>query len=175
MPSHESVRDNRWLTWLGPRVLDARLWHLRRRPVALGVALGVFFGLLIPVAQIPASAGAAVVLRANIPAAIGSTLVTNPFTFAPVYVFAHGVGSRLLNEAAPPGEVLAAAEAAGETGPVEGWRNVPERLAELGRPLMLGLLVVATTVSLLTYATILVLWRLRVTRAWRERRRRRQR
>ena len=40
----------------------------------------------MPLAQIPASAIAATIFRANVPTAIGSTLVTNPVTFAPIYV-----------------------------------------------------------------------------------------
>ena len=39
----------------------------------MGLAVGVFFGLLIPVAQILFATVAALLLRANIPAAVGST------------------------------------------------------------------------------------------------------
>ncbi|TXC67466.1 DUF2062 domain-containing protein [Piscinibacter aquaticus] len=70
---------------MGPALHHPRLWHLNRRGVALGLALGLFFGLLIPIAQIPLAGGAAVLLRANVPMAVASTLVTNPVTFGPVY------------------------------------------------------------------------------------------
>ncbi|MFJ4290633.1 DUF2062 domain-containing protein [Cupriavidus sp. NPDC089707] len=68
------------------------------------MALGFFFGLLIPLAQIPRSAAAAVALRANVPAAVASTLVTNPLTFGPIYYAAWRVGSAILGEPvdAPP-------------------------------------------------------------------------
>ncbi|MDO9012805.1 MAG: DUF2062 domain-containing protein [Gallionella sp.] len=62
-----------------------RLWRPTRHGVALGVALGIFFGLLVPLAQIPLSVGMAVLLRANVPTAIASTLVSNPVTFGPIY------------------------------------------------------------------------------------------
>lgn len=62
----------------------------------MGLAVGVFFGLLIPIAQIPAAALVALLLRANIPAAVGSTLVTNPITFPPVYYAAYHLGDWLL-------------------------------------------------------------------------------
>lgn len=80
-PTLEQVQGNRWLRWPGPSPLHPRLWRFSRRGVA---SPWVFFGLLIPVAQIPFAAGMAVLLRANLPAAMGSTLVTNPVTFAPV-------------------------------------------------------------------------------------------
>jgi uncharacterized protein len=85
LPGAEAIRASRWLRWLGPALHHPRLWHVSRRGVALGMALGFFFGLLIPLAQIPLSAAAAVALRANVPAAVASTLVTNPVTFAPIY------------------------------------------------------------------------------------------
>src|SRR4051794_35702085 len=89
IPSREHLQSNRWLRWLGPLLNDPRLWHMSRRGIALGLALGVFFGLLIPVAQIPVSAAAAVLLRANLPMAAASTFVTNPVTFGPVYYGAY--------------------------------------------------------------------------------------
>lgn len=98
LPPCERIHENRWLRWLGPHLLHPRLWHFSRRGVAVGVGLGVFFGLLIPIAQIPFAADSAVLLRANVPVAIGSTLVTNPVTFAPIYVLAHQVGAMLLGE-----------------------------------------------------------------------------
>jgi uncharacterized protein (DUF2062 family) len=129
----------------------------------------VFFGLLIPVAQIPLSAAMAVLLRANVPVAVGSTLVTNPVTFAPIYVFAHHLGSVLLGEA----ETTVAETAPGpaidrETG---WWRAAWENILGLGKPLVLGLAILAVTGGLLTYAAILLFWRLRTTWNWKRRRR----
>jgi uncharacterized protein (DUF2062 family) len=111
LPSAEALRANRWLRWLGPALHHPKLWHISRRGLALGMALGVFFGLLIPLAQIPLSAAAAVALRANVPAAVASTLVTNPVTFGPIYYAAWRVGSAMLGEpgdTAPPSQVAAA-------------------------------------------------------------------
>ena len=54
--------------------------------------VGIFFGLLVPIAQIPLSVGAAIVMRANLPAAVSSTLVSNPLTFAPIYYLAYRTG-----------------------------------------------------------------------------------
>ena len=59
IPTREQIHTNRWLRWLGPHLLHPRLWHFSRRGVSVGIGLGVFFGLLIPIAQIPFAAGAA--------------------------------------------------------------------------------------------------------------------
>jgi uncharacterized protein (DUF2062 family) len=102
IPTREQIGNNRWLRWLAPYLGHPKLWHWSRRGVALGVGIGVFFGLLIPIAQIPFAAAAAVILRANLPAAAASTLVTNPITFAPVYFAAYKIGAWVTGEKLDP-------------------------------------------------------------------------
>jgi uncharacterized protein (DUF2062 family) len=158
LPSRENLAQNRWLRWLGPFLQHPRLWHWSRRGVATGVALGVFFGLLVPIAQIPLSAAAAVLLRANVPAAAASTLVTNPVTFAPVYYAAYRLGLWITGEAPELDQAALAAEAAVPAGDASLW----SRLVNLGKPLLVGLVILATLMGLLTYAIITLVWRWRV-------------
>ena len=68
------------------------------------MAVGIFFGLLVPIAQIPLSVGAAIVMGANVPAAVSSTLVSNPLTFAPIYYLAYQAGSRIVGKPVPNAE-----------------------------------------------------------------------
>ncbi|TSA11154.1 MAG: DUF2062 domain-containing protein, partial [Betaproteobacteria bacterium] len=65
IPTRDEARRSRALRWLGPLLEREWLWHLNRRTVATGAALGVFFGLIVPVAQIPFAAAGAILLRAN--------------------------------------------------------------------------------------------------------------
>lgn len=170
LPDAESIRSNRWLRWLGPALHHPRLWHLSRRGVALGMALGFFFGLLIPLAQIPLSAAAAVALRANVPAAVASTLVTNPLTFGPLYYAAWRLGSAILGESSagpPPLEAIEVDEPASQPW----WRTALGRILGVGKPLLLGLAILATTVGFATYFLVSLVWRLSVL--WKRRRRRR--
>lgn len=169
IPTRQQIHDNRWLRWLGPHHGHPRLWHFSRRGVAVGLALGVFFGLLIPIAQIPFAAGTAVLLRANVPVAIGSTLVTNPVTFAPIYVFAHHLGELLLG--AEETEAVDTVAPAVETGEKGWWRTSWENVLGLGKPLLLGLSILAVMGGILTYATIMLFWRLKTTWNWKRRRR----
>ena len=176
LPSAEKLRQNRWLGWLGPALHHPRLWHMSRRGLALGLALGLFFGLLIPLAQIPLSAAAAVVLRANVPAAVASTLVTNPVTFGPIYYGAWRLGSAVLGEpsdAAPPALVEASEPVVAVD---ESWAsNAVRRITEVGKPLLLGLLLVATGVAFASYFLVSAAWRLSVIRKRRRRRQERSR
>lgn len=176
LPSRESLEDNRWLRWLGPALFHPRLWHISRRGVALGVAIGVFFGLLIPIAQIPISAAVAVALRANVPGAVASTLVTNPVTFAPVYYAAWQVGSFILSdEAATPAPVLTGGSAA-PTGddPVDlrpWWERAWQGIQDAGKPLVLGLALFACTFGVLSYVFVTLVWRVKVLLTRRARKR----
>ncbi|MEW5893893.1 MAG: DUF2062 domain-containing protein [Pseudomonadota bacterium] len=168
IPTRDEISRIRWLRWLGPHLAHPRLWHFSRRGVAIGVGLGVFFGLLIPIAQIPFAAGTAVLLRANVPAAVGSTLVTNPVTFAPVYLFAHHLGATLLGQGETPLPDLS--QPATDT-PQAWWQALWQRLIALGQPLLLGLAVLAVAAGGASYLLIMLFWRLKTTWQWRRRRR----
>jgi len=173
LPDHESVRQNRLLGPLRHVLGDPRLWHVNRRGISLGLAIGVFFGLLIPIAQILFAAAAAVVSRANVPTAVASTLVTNPFTFAPIYVLAYKLGAFLLGTPVDSGDeqaVVAAAESAGTS--LQGYWSW---LVTLGKPLALGLLVAAVVFSTLAYGAAQLAWRLATLVRARRRRHRRAR
>lgn len=170
MPDPHTLRQHRALRWLGPRLHHPRLWHINRRGIALGIAIGIFFGLLIPVAQIVFAAAAALFLRANIPAAVGSTLVTNPFTFAPVYFGAYHLGAWMLGDNATHVGEAEFASAAAETA--TGLTLWVDRLGSVGAPLALGLLTIAAAMSVAIYFAVHWAWRLRIARAWRRRRQR---
>lgn len=171
IPTREQIHENRWLRWLAPHLGHPRLWHFSRRGVAIGLALGVFFGLLIPIAQIPFAAATAVLMRANVPVAIGSTLVTNPVTFAPIYVLAHRLGAAILGDDAQAEPSPALGQPPAPDGTTGWWESIRDGLLALGKPLLLGLSILAVAGGLLTYGLIMLLWRLKTLWNWRRRRR----
>jgi uncharacterized protein len=164
LPDPHALREHRALRWMGPALHHPRLWHVNRRGIALGLAVGVFFGLLIPVAQILFASVVALLLRANIPAAVASTLITNPVTFAPVYYAAYHLGAWMLGEA-HSGVDLDQVAASSTTG-LALW---VDRVATVGAPLALGLLTLAMGLSVLMYFAVHWTWRLRIVRAWQRR------
>jgi len=145
-----------------------RLWHFSRKGIAMGLALGVFFGLLVPVAQIPFAAAMAVVLRANLPMAVASTLVTNPVTFGPVYYGAYRLGKTILGQEALSEQDALKALNKVHTTPAATDKSWPERMklwlkqfGKIGKPLVVGLAVVATASGLLVYFVASGVWALR--------------
>ncbi|WP_439518376.1 DUF2062 domain-containing protein [Hydrogenophaga sp.] len=182
LPTPEALRNNRWLRWMGPVLLHPALWHFSRKGIALGVALGIFFGLLIPVAQIPASAAGAILLRANLPMAVASTLVSNPVTFGPVYYGAYRLGKVVLGERAITEiEAQQRLEGAHDEPPElqrKGFRERTahwlERVRTVGKPLAVGLSIIATASGLTVYFLISGIWVLNTRRARRNRLRERE-
>lgn len=174
LPDPQTLAGNRWLRWLGPALHHPRLWHMSRRGIALGAAIGVFFGFLIPLAQIPVSAAVAVALRANVPTAVASTLVTNPFTFPPVYYAAWKVGGAILGESGPPPGATkpppgAAAQPPGDAASQGNWlQRSWAGLQRVGKPLVLGLAIFACGFGLLVYLLVHLAWRAQVNfKRWR--------
>jgi uncharacterized protein (DUF2062 family) len=171
MPTKESVANNRWLRWMGPSLLHPRLWHLSRRGAALGAAIGVFFAFITPIAQIPLSAGFCMLLRANVPVAVVSTLVNTPPTFAPVYYGAWKVGSWMLGEstqdAGAPKILTEVGQPVSHVVPSvpstdPWWQRWQEKLAQAGKPLLLGALTFAVVFSALAYTLVSAGWHFRV-------------
>jgi uncharacterized protein (DUF2062 family) len=182
LPTRESLHNNRWLRWMGPALSHTRLWHFSRKGIALGVALGIFFGLLLPVAQMPVSAAFAMLLRANLPMAVASTFITNPVTFGPVYYGAYRLGKVVLGESA-----ISEKEALLALGSAQATAEVPEakptwkqriakgiqHLRTVGKPLAVGLLIVATLSGLAVYFLISGVWVIKTR--WERKRRLRDR
>lgn len=171
LPTEATLAAHPGLRWLGPLLRRPWLWQMTRRRVAAGVGIGVFFGFLIPVAQIAGAALLAVVLRANLPVAALSTLVSNPFTYAPIGLLAYQTGSALLGEPMDADTAEALAGLAQGPGPIEepGWLA---RARGVAKPLFLGLAVFATVGGLLSWGLVHAGWTLAV---WLKRRRRRRR
>lgn len=173
LPTEETLKAHPGLRWLGPLLRRPWLWQLNRRRVAVGAGIGVFFGFLIPVLQIAGAALFALLLRANLPVAAFSTLVSNPFTYAPIGVLAYKTGAAILGEQVEPAAAKSLAEAAeaAQAGAADapGWI---ERAKAIGKPLFLGLAVFAVVGGVGTWALVHLAWTVGV---WLKRRRRRRR
>lgn len=159
LPDRDKLAQNRMLKWLGPTLLHPDLWHISRRSIAVGLAIGLFFGLMIPLAQIPAAVVVAMALRANLAIAAASTLITNPFTFGPIYFFAYQIGESVLkgSQAVVPDTATATAQEL-----ASGLGQWISKVVDLGGPLFLGLFLMAVTTSITAYFIVHLAWRVGV-------------
>ncbi len=170
-PSADSVRSNRSLRWLGPLLNRPWLWQFNRRSVSLGVAIGVFFGFLFPVLQAILSAVFALMFRANLPVAIVSTLVSNPFTYAPIAILAYELGSAVLGESTSAEDLTMFEDTVAEMSASNP--STWDQILSIGKPVFLGLAIFAVVGSISAFAVTNLGWRLLV--ASQRARRRRQR
>jgi uncharacterized protein (DUF2062 family) len=156
LPTRDGLLANRWIRPFAHRLAHPLLWHVNRRSIARGVALGLFAGFLVPLGQTPAAAAMAFTARANVLIAACATLVTNPFTFPPIYYAAYKAGVGMMGGRAAAGD---------ETGILTGlaW------LYGLAAPTALGLFLFGTVSALLGYALVHLAWRWRIARRWRRR------
>jgi len=166
-PTQDTIRGHRWLQWCAPMLAHPRLWHLHRRSVALGVAIGLVTGLIPGPVQMLAAALVAIPLRANLPAAIFTTLYTNPLTFVPLYILAYNVGRLVTGDARP----LVMPPDTGWN--LDGLGHYISWITSMGDTLLIGLAIQCTAFAIGGYALTMLAWRILVTRAWRTRRSRR--
>ena len=156
LPTREELARSRWLGPFAQHVMARELWHAQHEAVARGVAIGLFWAFALPVAQIVVAAVHCVWWRANIPVAIGATLLTNPFTVGFWLYLAYQLGSLVL-DAPPP---VRPAEGAG----LLAW------LQAVGWPAVLGMGMFAVGGALTGYLLVKLVWRLRVALKRRARR-----
>lgn len=162
MPSREQLLRSRWLAPLAHRLDDERLWHLERGSVARAVAIGVFFGMLLPTGQFILAVALAVWLRAHVAIAAAATLVSNPLTFPPIYWLAYRLGRALLGE--PPDDARAAEIEAGAEAVAasQGWlEGTWFAIQAAGPPLFAGLAILAVIGSAAGYLLVWLFWRRR--------------
>lgn len=161
---------------MGSGIHHPRLWQLSRRGIALGFAIGIFYGLLLPFGQIPLAGVTAILLRGNVPVAMASTFISNPVSFPLIYYLAYKLGLLLMGSdpaaaelAGPwPDPLLIESQIAAADSP--GWLAATwAYLDALGKPLLLGLVVMAAAGSLLAHLLINQAWRVSARIAWRRR------
>ncbi|MBK6652683.1 DUF2062 domain-containing protein [Zoogloea sp.] len=169
LPDHASLATNRWLAPFGSTLFHPRLWHLNRHSAAGAIATGLFCGLIPGPFQMLGAALGCVLLRVNLPLALLTTLYTNPFTIVPLYILAFSMGEALLGRGearfTPPPE-WSGGDVLGGVAALADW------MIALGRPLALGLVVLATSLALAGYLLTRIAWRTYLIHHWRKRRQR---
>lgn len=156
MKSRDDILSSRWLRPIAHLFSHPSLWHLNRRSVPRALALGLFAAFILPLGQFLLAALLALVIRANVPLAAATTLVTNPLTFPPIYYAAYQVGSALLGQSG-----------SGDAGEIAD--SLGQKLLEVSGPTALGLVIFAISAAPLGYALGSLWWRLKLVQRWQNR------
>jgi len=161
LPSHSDLKRQTSLRLaLGDLLHDPNLWHLNRRSVSGGFAIGLFLAWIPLPVQMPLAGLAALYFRVNLPLSVVLVWVSNPLTWGPMFWFAWKVGSVLLGIEHVPQQFEATLE----------WFTTG--LARIWLPLTVGSLLLGALSSLGGYLLCRVAWRYHVIRhLWRRRQR----
>lgn len=169
LPTHESVRQNRHIRFFGTALHHPNLWHLNRKSVAGGTAVGLFCGLVPGPLQMLSAALLAILFRVNLPVAVILTWYTNPFTIVPLYYIAYKLGMFVTGG---NGHVLPGGDLDLLGRPIVEW--IPALfhwLAAMGKPFLLGLFLLALILAVSGYLLVIAAWRVHVMLSWKKRRR----
>lgn len=169
LPSHDTIRQNRYLSRFGTRLQHHNLWHLHRRSVAGGVAVGLFSGLIPGSNPVQFAAGAllAVALKVNLPIAVLVTLYSNPFTILPLYFVAFKLGQLVMLQG--NGELPPFPSGFTGMGLLERLPEAFNWLLSAGKPLLIGIPLLAMVLAAIGYFVTDWAWRLGVMWQWRQR------
>lgn len=158
MPDSHTIRNNRCVSMFGTLLHDPNLWHLNRRSVSGGFAVGLFIAFMPVPFQMFIAAGIAIASRVNIIISVALCWVTNPITMAPIFYSAYLLGNAVLGEK-------------GEKFEFEmSWQWLQTGLIEVWQPFLLGCLIISVTASLVGSLGIRMLWRWQVIQNWGKRR-----
>ena len=158
LPDPHALARNPRLSWFRPLLSARGIWHFGRRSVAGGLSLGLFLAFVpVPIQQL-LSIPCALVLRVNLPAALGGVWISNPLTFAPIFYFAYRVG--LVATGTSPSDQALDFSIAGLGGTV----------GEIATPLLVGCLICGVVSATLGNLAVRLLWRLMLVQRLRRKR-----
>lgn len=129
------------------------------------MAIGLFCGLIPGPLQAVAAIGSCLVFRAHVPVAVLTTFYTNPLTIVPLYVVAYEIG-RLFFPGAATAHKLSLPES---SGLLDWFPAFFAWIAGLGKPLALGLVLLASGLACIGFVAVRLAWRWHAVRAWRRR------
>ncbi len=167
LPSHQSITGNRFIGWFGPWLQHHNLWHLNRRSVAGGFAVGLFAGLVPGPLQVLTGAILSILFRVNLPVAALTTIYTNPLTIVPLYYVAYRYGAWVtMSDAQNHMPTAFSTEGLRWT---EWIPALMDWMLALGKPLAIGLPLLVITLAALGYVVVDNAWKIYVRLAWQRR------
>ncbi len=158
LPTREQLREVKSLRMLGERIFEPNLWHFNRHSVSFAVLIGAICCFLpIPFQMIPCIL-LCVMIRCNVPLAVGIVWISNPITMPPMMYFAYRVGTLILDQNNQVLEIDLSLE----------WLTA--QFAVVWQPLLLGSLVCGISTGVTGFIAVRLYWRWRISRYWRARR-----
>jgi uncharacterized protein len=157
LPDHATFLQNRFLRRFAHYFEHPNLFHLNRKSVAGGLAVGMIGGLIPGPLQVITSAILCLVFRVNLPVAILGTFYTNPLTIAPIYWLAYQLGAWVTGDTRAAH--MPTVPSLTDLSWVQWMRAVWVWVESLGTPLLLGLPLLALILAIVAYFSVHIGWR----------------
>ncbi len=162
MPSAQTIYKNPYLKPFRHILCTPNLWHLNRYSVATAMSIGLFVCFMPIPGHMIIAAMMALVVQANLPLCIALVWVNNPFTIAPMFIFAYELGAHILH--IPPEKFHIEMSA--------HW--LVHELKHYYDPLLLGCIICGVFLAIVGNISVRLLWRYHVGKAWKKRSTRRK-
>lgn len=160
LPHRDHFTQHKQLSFLGEILHDPDIFHVTRRSMSGGVAVGLFLAFIPVPGQMVLAALAAIYFRVNLPLAITLVWITNPLTIPAIFYLAYKIGAFLLNEVPLPISFEFSFE----------W--LEEKIRDIWDVVLVGCLTLAIVAGTLGYFITDYAWRIAIIRKIHERKQR---
>ena len=161
IPDPHKIREHRYLRFLGPILHDPNLLHVNKRSVSGAVSVGLFVAFVPVPFQMLLAAISSVVVRVNLPVAVGVVWVSNPLTMPPMFYFSYKIGAW----------TLAVPEMDFDFELSFDWLG--HSLSEIWEPFLLGCFIMGSVSAVVGGLSVRILWRIKVQQLWDHRKQKR--
>ena len=161
IPSRDKLREFSALRPVAHLLNRPELWHLNRRGVSGAAFVGLFSAFIPVPSQMLLAAIIAIYVRVNLPISVALVWITNPITIPPMFYAAYRLGAWVLGIDAADLEVEITLE----------WLFA--NFFAISKPLVIGAFFCGLISGSVGFTATYFIWRNRVMRRWRKRRRER--
>jgi uncharacterized protein len=154
LPDPHKIIESRAIRWMGPLIRDPNLFHINRASISASFFIGLFCAFLPIPGQALVAAVLALLFRTNLPVAMALIWVSNPLTFAPIFLFSYRVGIWLLDQEIMPINIELS------------WDWAIAQGGVIWPPLLIGSLFCGLVSGAIGYVVIRRLWRWKVIKNW---------
>lgn len=159
IPSRNKLREFSALRPVAHLLNHPELWHLNRRGVSGAAFVGLFSAFIPVPSQMLLAAMIAICVRVNVPISVALVWITNPLTIPPMIYGSYRVGAWVLGIDVAELQVELSLD----------W--VLANFVAIGKPLFVGSVICGLVAGSIGFTASHFIWRNRVMRQWRKRRR----
>ncbi|RDH83982.1 MAG: DUF2062 domain-containing protein [endosymbiont of Galathealinum brachiosum] len=150
LPDPHKITQSKSLRIFGNFIHEPNLWHMNRKSVSMAFMVGMFFMWVPLPSQMILAAGAAILLRCNLPLSVALVWITNPITMAPMFYSAYILGNWMLGS--PPSNIEFEAS----------FEWISQQMDVIWKPFLLGCFTLGVSSSIIGFVGIRMLWRLHI-------------